>query len=351
MIDKDAGTVAQVQVEEIEELKRVAIESLAQADNQASIERWRVAYLGRKGSLTSVLRNIGDLPLESRKSVGEAANGAMRTLNAALEDRKARIAPNYEPSSIDVTLPGRLPRRGRLHPSTVTIREIVQAFNAMGFATVEGPEIELERYNFDLLNIPDEHPARDLWDTLWLNSESDEKFLLRTHTSPMQVRTMQTTRPPLRIVVPGKCYRHEATNATHEWQFHQIEGLAVGEGITFSHLKGTLYEFARRVFGSERQVRFRCDFFPFVEPGVDMSIDCFKCSGAGCRVCSFSGWIEILGAGMVHPKVLQWHGIDTSKITGFAFGMGPERIAMLRHGIDDIRRFFSNELRFLTQFP
>jgi phenylalanyl-tRNA synthetase alpha chain len=218
------------------------------------------------------------------------------------------------------------------------IREITQAFNEMGFQTIEGPEIELEKYNFDMLNIPAGHPARDQWDTIWVDSEKYDDVLLRTHTSPMQARVMENNDPPIRVVVPGKCYRYESTDSTHEWHFNQVEGLAVDTGITFADLKGTLYEFARRIFGQSRKVRFRCDYFPFVEPGVDMSID-------------WNGrWIEILGAGMVHPQVLENSGYDSSKYTGFAFGMGPERISMLRNEITDIRHFFSNDLRFLTQF-
>jgi phenylalanyl-tRNA synthetase alpha chain len=218
------------------------------------------------------------------------------------------------------------------------IREITEAFNEMGFQTIEGPEIELERYNFDLLNIPADHPARDQWDTIWVDSDSRSDVLLRTHTSPMQARVMENTDPPIRVVVPGKCYRYESTDATHEWHFNQVEGLAVDEGITFADLKGTLYEFARRIFGPSRKVRFRCDYFPFVEPGVEMSVD-------------WNGeWIEILGAGMVHPKVLKNVGYDSDKYTGFAFGMGPERISMLQNDISDIRHFFRNDLRFLTQF-
>ena len=225
-----------------------------------------------------------------------------------------------------------------MHPSTQMIREITQAFNEMGFQTVEGPEVELEKYNFDMLNIPAGHPARDQWDTIWVDSEKHDDVLLRTHTSPMQARIMENNDPPIRVVVPGKCYRYESTDSTHEWHFNQVEGLAVDVGITFADLKGTLYEFARRIFGQSRKVRFRCDFFPFVEPGVDMSID-------------WNGrWIEILGAGMVHPKVLENSGYDSTKYTGFAFGMGPERISMLRNEITDIRHFFSNDLRFLTQF-
>ena len=233
------------------------------------------------------------------------------------------------------------------------VREICAAFASMGFSVVEGPEIEWDRYNFEMLNIPKDHPARDMWDTLWIdyeNKDGERPMLLRTHTSPMQARIMESTRPPVRVVVPGKCYRYEATDPRHEWHFYQIEGLAVDRGITMTDLKGTLYEFARRIFGVDRKVRFRCDYFPFVEPGVDMSIDCFLCDGEGCRVCSSTGWIEIMGAGMVHPKVLEGVGYDPNIYTGFAFGMGPERISMLKHGIDDIRLFYSNDLRFLRQF-
>ena len=249
------------------------------------------------------------------------------------------------------------------------MREICAAFVGMGFSVVEGPEVEWDHYNFEMLNIPKGHPARDMWNTLWVdytNEAGEQPMLLRTHTSPMQARVMENQRPPVRVVVPGKCYRYEATDATHEWHFYQVEGLAVDEGITFANLKGTLYEFARRLFGEERQIRFRCDYFPFVEPGVDMSIDCFACDAlrqaqderneaqnereGGCRICRDSGWIEIMGAGMVHPRVLAGVGYDPDKYTGFAFGLGPERIAMLKYGIDDIRHFYSNDLRFLRQF-
>jgi len=223
----------------------------------------------------------------------------------------------------------------------------------MGFEVVEGPEVETDYYNFEALNIPRDHPARDMWDTLWIdyrNEQGDRPILLRTHTSPMQIRYMQRRRPPIRVVMPGKCYRYEAIDATHESMFYQIEGLAVDKGITMADLKGTLYEFARRLFGAERRVRFRCDYFPFVEPGVEMAIDCFICQGEGCRVCKGEGWIEILGAGMVHPDVLRRVDYDPDIYTGFAFGIGLERIPMLKYGIDDIRLFYSNDLRFLEQF-
>ncbi|MFH1486162.1 MAG: phenylalanine--tRNA ligase subunit alpha, partial [Chloroflexota bacterium] len=249
--------------------------------------------------------------------------------------------------------PGRRPLLGRLHPVTQMVREICAAFVSMGFQVVEGPEVEWDYYNFEALNIPKDHPARDMWDTFWMdakNEQGERDMLLRTHTSPMQIRVMEKTRPPVRVVVPGKCYRYEATDATHESMLYQIEGLAVDKNITLADLKGTLYEFAKMLFGKERKVRFRCDYFPFVEPGAEMAIDCFACQGEGCRLCSNSGWIEILGAGMVHPDVLRRVGYDPDVYTGFAFGLGAERVTMLRYGIEDIRLFYANDLRFLRQF-
>ena len=325
--------------ESVEQLREVAVSALNAADSSDQIESWRVDFLGRKGRLTALLRGLGSLEIEERKIVGAAANLLRADLDSLYEKREREARSSDVPAgSLDVTLPGRKPALGGLHPSTQMIREITQAFNEMGFQTVEGPEVELEKYNFDMLNIPAGHPARDQWDTIWVDSEKYDDVLLRTHTSPMQARVMENNDPPIRVVVPGKCYRYESTDSTHEWHFNQVEGLAVDEGITFADLKGTLYEFARRIFGQSRKVRFRCDFFPFVEPGVDMSID-------------WNGrWIEILGAGMVHPRVLENSGYDASKYTGFAFGMGPERISMLRNEITDIRHFFSNDLRFLTQF-
>ena len=325
--------------ESVEQLREAAVSALNAADSTEQIESWRVDFLGRKGRLTALLRGLGALEIEERKIVGAAANLLRADLDSLYEERDRQAKLSDAPvGSLDVTLPGRKPALGGLHPSTQMIREITQAFNEMGFQTVEGPEVELEKYNFDMLNIPAGHPARDQWDTIWVDSEKHDDVLLRTHTSPMQARVMENNDPPIRVVVPGKCYRYESTDSTHEWHFNQVEGLAVDEGITFADLKGTLYEFARRIFGQSRKVRFRCDFFPFVEPGVDMSID-------------WNGrWIEILGAGMVHPRVLENSGYDSTKYTGFAFGMGPERISMLRNEITDIRHFFSNVLRFLTQF-
>ena len=325
--------------ESVEQLREAAVSALNSADSSEHLESWRVDFLGRKGRLTALLRGLGSLEIEERKIVGAAANLLRADLDSLYEERERQAkSSNAVVGSLDVTLPGRKPAVGGLHPSTQMIREITQAFNEMGFQTVEGPEVELEKYNFDMLNIPAGHPARDQWDTIWVDSEKHDDVLLRTHTSPMQARIMENNDPPIRVVVPGKCYRYESTDSTHEWHFNQVEGLAVDAGITFADLKGTLYEFSRRIFGQSRKVRFRCDFFPFVEPGVDMSID-------------WNGrWIEILGAGMVHPKVLENSGYDSTKYTGFAFGMGPERISMLRNEITDIRHFFSNDLRFLTQF-
>ncbi len=345
----------------IEDLTGAALAELAALDRGESLEQWRIAWLGRRGRLTAVLRGLGALEPEERRRAGAAANRAKEALEQALaargqEIRDAALRRAAGEERLDVTLPGRRPGEGRLHPATQIVREICAAFAGMGFSIVEGPEVEWERYNFEMLNIPKGHPARDMWNTLWVDyaGGDGEGMLLRTHTSPMQARVMEGREPPVRVVVPGKCYRYEATDATHEWHFHQVEGLAVDEGVTFANLKGTLYEFARRLFGEERRVRFRCDYFPFVEPGVDMSIDCFACDGGGggggCRICRDSGWIEIMGAGMVHPKVLSGVGYDPARYTGFAFGLGPERIAMLKYGIDDIRHFYANDLRFLRQF-
>ena len=342
----------------VEEVKARALQELQEAESLERLEEWRIAYLGRSGALTGILRGLGSLPSDDRRRVGAAANQAKRLLEESLAGRQqalseARLSTAVREEAIDVTLPGWPVPTGGLHPTTRMVREICDVFVSMGFDIDEGPEVEWDRYNFEMLNIPRDHPARDMWSTLWIDhtDESGRRpMLLRTHTSPMQARIMEATRPPVRVVVPGKCYRYEATDATHEWHFYQVEGLAVDRGITFADLKGTLYEFARRIFGEERRVRFRCDYFPFVEPGVDMSVDCFKCNGEGCRVCGNTGWIEILGAGMVHPKVLEGVGYDPSEYTGFAFGMGAERIAMRKYGIEDIRLFYSNDLRFLRQF-
>lgn len=346
--------------ESIEELAGGALDELQNIDSLESLEDWRVAYLGRRGRLTMLLRGLSQLDMEQRRVAGTLANQVKRDLEERLEIRfqeitQVRLERTVSQEDFDVSLPGRPTTLGRLHPTTQIVREICDAFVAMGFSIVEGPEVEWDRYNFEMLNIPKGHPARDMWNTLWIdyqNETGEHPMLLRTHTSPMQARVMEANKPPIRVVVPGKCYRYEATDPTHEWHFYQVEGLAVDDGITFADLKGTLYEFARRLFGEDRKVRFRCDYFPFVEPGVDMSIDCFACDGeeSGCRICRDSGWIEIMGAGMVHPRVLEGVGYDPEIYTGFAFGLGPERISMLKYGIDDIRLFYSNDLRFLRQF-
>ena len=347
-----------VSVSRVDEIKGEALKDLESAESLERLEEWRIAYLGRRGRLTQLLRGLGSLSPDERRQVGAASNAAKNLLEESLSEREgilkqSRLTAALEQDSIDVTLSGWPAPVGGLHPTTRIVREICDAFGSMGFQVVEGPEVEWDHYNFEMLNIPKDHPARDMWNTLWIDytdPNGDHPMLLRTHTSPMQARTMENTKPPVRVVVPGKCYRYEATDATHEWHFYQVEGLAVDRGITFADLKGTLYEFARRLFGEKRRVRFRCDYFPFVEPGADMSIDCFACNGEGCRICSDTGWIEIMGAGMVHPKVLEGVGYDPAIYTGFAFGMGPERIAMLKYGIEDIRLFYSNDLRFLKQF-
>jgi phenylalanyl-tRNA synthetase alpha chain len=343
-------------LKELEELKTNAVSELDGIDNLGDLEKWRVRYLGRKGSVTTVLRGLGDLSVEERRTVGAVANELKATLESFLLQkqealRSQDLVDTIEQTRIDVTLPGYPVSIGRLHPTTRTLREVCGVFASMGFQVVEGPEVEWDYYNFEALNIPQDHPARDMWATFWLDTEgAGRSRLLRTHTSPMQIRLMEKTRPPVRAVVPGKTYRYEATDATHEFMFHQVEGLAVDKGITMGDLKGTLFEFARRLFGAERKARFRCDYFPFVEPGVEMAIDCFVCQGAGCRLCSNTGWIEILGAGMVHPDVLRRVDYDPEIYTGFAFGMGVERIPLLKYGIDDIRLFYGNDLRFLNQF-
>ncbi|MBI4298331.1 MAG: phenylalanine--tRNA ligase subunit alpha [Chloroflexi bacterium] len=351
----------------LEEIKGIGLHGLEAIETLEYLEEWRVAYLGRRSQLAQLLRGLSSLSFEERRLVGARANETKALLEQSLLKREeilkeADAALLSTKEEMDITLPGRPVPLGRLHPTTQMVREICNAFVSMGFQVVEGPEVEWDHYNFEMLNIPKDHPARDMWNSLWIDyadEDGERTMLLRTHTSPMQARIMEGMRPPVRVVVPGKCYRYEATDATHEWHFFQIEGLAVDEGITFADLKGTLYEFARRIFGPQRRVRFRCDYFPFVEPGVDMAIDCFACQGRGflssgaeegCRLCRGSGWIEIMGAGMVHPKVLEGVGYDPTIYTGFAFGLGPERIAMLKYGIDDIRLFYSNDLRFLSQF-
>jgi phenylalanyl-tRNA synthetase alpha chain len=339
-------------------IEDAALSDLSAAKDLDSLEAWRVQYFGRKeGRLTLLLKSISAMTIEERKTVGRESNELKLRLEAAFEARKSeleqqRLTQVIESERIDVTLPGTPLPKGRLHPITQTMRDMLAAFTSMGFQVAEGPEIEWDTYNFEKLRIPQDHPARDMWDTLWIDYEKDGRrpMLLRTHTSPNQIRVMEKRQPPIRIVVPGKCYRFEATDATHEWQLTQIEGLAIDEGIGMTDLKGTLAEVARRIFGADRQVSFRCSYYPFVEPGMDVNIDCFICRGAGCRTCHYGGWIEILGSGMVHPEIIAAQGYDPERYTGFAFGVGIERIALLRYGVDDIRHFYSNDLRFLRQF-
>ncbi|MCE7927337.1 MAG: phenylalanine--tRNA ligase subunit alpha [Dehalococcoidia bacterium] len=341
-------------------LKGEALDALHSAHDDAGIEAWRVEWLGRQdGRVTAILRSVKDQPPETRAAFGAGANELKVALETALEQkrealRKAALESLATAEALDVTLPGRKRPVGRLHPVTQTMRDCLAAFAEMGFRAVEGPEVEWAYYNFDAARIPEDHPARDMWDTIWVDTfiDGQRKMLLRTHTTPNQIRVMERSQPPIRVVVPGKCFRQEATDATHEWMLTQIEGLAVDEGVRMSDLKGTLYGFARRLFGDDRRIIFHHSYFPFVEPGVEMAIDCFICRGAGadCRTCHGTGWIEILGAGMVHPEIIEKAGYDSSRYTGFAFGMGVERVALLRWGIEDIRHFYQNDLRFLSQF-
>lgn len=342
----------------LEDLKLGALQELEGINNSKELESWRVRYLGKKSELTKVLRSLATLSLEERKSVGAQANSVKADLEESFQQKSqalqtAELALSAEREHFDITLPGHPFPIGRLHPITQTLYEICEIFASMGFQVVEGPEVEWDYYNFEALNIPSEHPARDTMSTSWIDFETDageRPMLLRTHTTSVTARIVETMQPPIRVVEPGKVYRYEASDATHVPMFYQIDGLAVDRGITMADLKGTLYEFARRFFGEDRKVRFRCDYFPFVEPGVEMAIECLVCSGKGCRLCGNSGWIEILGAGMTHPQVLQRGDIDPEVYQSFAFGMGIERLPMLRYGIDDIRLFYGSDLRFLRQF-
>ena len=342
--------------EQLKDLHTLALEELNKIENSRELELWRVRHLGKKSSLTKFLRSLSALPLEERRKEGAQANEIKKSLESSLEEKRKLLQEPLFTSpmgtqNLDVTLPGRPIPIGRLHPTTQILNEICSIFKNMGFWVIEGPDVEWDYYNFEALNIPQHHPARDMFATLWIDPDTGGKArLLRTHTSPMQIRLMETERPPIRAIVPGRTYRYEATDATHESMFYQVEGLAVDKGITMSDLKGTLFDFCRCLFGEERKVRFRCDYFPFVEPGVEVAIGCSACQGTGCRLCSYSGWLEILGAGMVHPDVLVRVNIDPKIYSGFAFGLGVERIPMLRYGIDDIRLFYSNDLRFLKQF-
>jgi len=345
-------------LDQLKELQLNALHELAKVNNIKGLESWRVRYLGKKSELIKVLRSLATLSLEERKAVGACANEVKTNLENSLQQKRQalheiQLAASSKEEHIDITLPGYPLLTGRLHPITQTLHEICDIFISMGFQVVEGPEVEWDYYNFEALNIPQEHPARDTMSTSWVDYQTDSSerpMLLRTHTTSVTARTIETMQPPIRVIEPGKVYRYEASDATHVPMFHQIDGLAVDKGITMADLKGTLYEFARHFFGEDRKVRFRCDYFPFVEPGVEMAIECLVCSGSGCRLCGNTGWIEILGAGMTHPQVLQRGGINPDVYTSFAFGIGVERLPMLRYGIDDIRLFYGSDLRFLRQF-
>lgn len=338
--------------EELARIKEEAERDLRHAANLQEVEAWRIKYLGKKGLLTRVLRGMGNLPPEQRPQVGRLANELRAWLESELARRHEALRAverekEITSGAIDVTLPGRPLPRGRCHPLTQVLEEIVRIFVQMGFAVAEGPEVELDYYNFEALNIPKDHPARDMQDSFYI----DDEVLLRTHTSPVQIRVMEQTAPrvPVRIIAPGKVYRRD-DDATHTPMFHQIEGLLVDRGISFAHLKGTLQAFVEQMFGANRRMRFRPSYFPFTEPSAEVDISCVVCGGVGCRVCGQTGWLEILGSGMVHPRVLAMAGYDPQEVSGFAFGMGVERVAMLKYGIDDLRLFFANDLRFLGQF-
>jgi phenylalanyl-tRNA synthetase alpha chain len=342
---------------EIDELKEKALRELNEINDIKALESWRIKYLGRKGAITEILRGLGNLPIDQRKVIGAPVNTAKRFMEDAFRQKESGLRETQlaqaRREAIDITLPGYPFPTGRLHPITQTLEEIRDIFASLGFQVVEGPEVEWDYYNFEALNIPAEHPARDNMSTFWVDCQNvtrQRPMLLRTHTTSVSARMLEALKPPIRVIEPGKVYRYEATDATHLSMFYQVDGLVVDKGITLADLKGTLYEFARRFFGEERRVRFRCDYFPFVEPGVEMAIECIVCRGNGCSLCGQSGWIEILGAGMTHPEVLRRGGIDPEVYTSFAFGMGIERLPMLRYGIDDMRLFYGNDLRFLRQF-
>ena len=351
-------------LEKLSGMEEEALQTLAQAQDGAALEAWRLAHLGRNAPLMQAFSTLPKLSKEERPSVGQAANRVKLALEAALAERSAELRrrdleQSLGSARLDVTLPGRPIGRGRLHPSTQQLRHVLSILAEMGFQVYTSPEIETDEFNFQLLNFPPHHPAREMQDSLYLEAPArgDDPLLLRTHTSPGQIRAMREysardpkNPPPIRIALPGMCFRHEQITARSEVQFNQVEGLAVGRNITFSDLKGTLTAFARRMFGLNARVRFRASYFPFTEPSAEMDIECFVCGGKGCSVCKGAGWLEILGSGMVHPVVLENGGYDPRRYTGFAFGMGPERQLMLRYRIEDIRYFWGNDVRFLTQF-
>lgn len=337
--------------EKLEEIRRRAEEELARAKAIDDIEVLRVKFLGKKGELTAVLRNMGSLSAEERPIVGQAANAVRGFLENEIDARKKEIAliekeRKLKSEVIDVTMPGRRRNVAKLHPLSKVLNEITDIFTGMGFSVTEGPDIELDYYNFEALNIPADHPARDTQDTFYIT----DNILLRTQTSPVQIRVMEKTKPPIRIISPGRVFRSDAMDATHSPLFHQIEGLVVDKGVTMADLKGTLEEFAKKLYGKDAKIRLRPHHFPFTEPSAEVDVSCFVCGGKGCNVCKGEGWIEILGAGMVHPRVLEKCGIDTEVYSGFAFGMGLERLVMRKYNIDDLRLFYENDVKFLKQF-
>jgi len=343
--------------ETIAALERERERGLAVIREAASLEALRdaeVAILGRRAPVPSIQRSLGDVPPEERPALGRAINEVFEALREALAERERELRAEREGAvaeadAIDVTLPGRRLPMGALHVLTQTERAMVDAFVALGYRVMEGPEVETDWYNFEALNIPPDHPARTVQDTLYLDVPDAPDLLLRTQTSPMQIKAMEVQPPPLYVVVPGRTYRNDTLDATHSPVFHQVEGLAVDEGLSLADMKGTLEAWARAMFSADQRVRLRPDYFPFVEPGAQVDVSCFACDGSGCRICG-NGWLEIMGAGMVHPKVLENGGVDPERYTGYAWGIGVERVAMLRHGIPDIRLFYEGDVRFLEQF-
>lgn len=338
--------------QQLKSLKAEAIQAFSAAENLNALNELRVEYLGKKGSLTTILRGLGALSPEDRPKVGQMVNEVRAELESMLNNKNnelkaIELAARLKAEKIDVTLPGRINQVGHLHPLTLTLNRIKSIFMQMGFSVAEGPEVEQDHFNFEALNLPKDHPARDMQDSFYIT----EEILLRTHTSPVQARTMQANEPnsPIRIIAPGKVYRRDY-DATHSPMFTQVEGLVVDKNISFSDLKGMLETFIHQIFNENVGVRFRPSFFPFTEPSAEVDISCVMCQGKGCRVCKGTGWLEILGSGMVHPRVLKMSGYDPNEVSGFAFGMGVERIAMLLYGIDDLRLFYDNDLRFLRQF-
>lgn len=351
-------------LKELDLIENDALSTLDAIEDLESLEQWRIVNLGRSSSLMRVFDQLGQMPKEDRPAVGRRANEVKKALESAHSDKienlvQINLLRSLETERLDVTLPGRPTTNGRLHPITQTMRRIYHIFGEMGFQIYLSRDVETDEYNFQLLNFPPHHPAREMQDSFYITGdyEEDNPVLLRTHTSPGQIRAMREYTEknpedpqPIRIILPGMCYRYEQISARSEIQFTQVEGLAVGRHITFSDLKGTLSDFARRMFGAQVRTRFRASHFPFTEPSAEMDVECFVCEGNGCPVCKRTGWLEILGCGMVHPIVLQNGGYDPEKYTGYAFGMGPERITMLRYRVEDIRNFWANDVRFLEQF-